>query len=134
MKKTFLYSAFLFFCIIFYTNISFAQRKTTTQITAEQEKTNKAFIGKWWNGMEMGGITLNITADGSYVVTEDMQDSEVEVGKWSAEKNMLTLVSNQKNKTILHYVTNANKEGRNKIALRGKGCAVMGGFCYFRIE
>ncbi len=137
MKKSFFYTLFFFFCIIFCTNNTFAQVKPkplTPQEKAEQEKMNKNFIGKWWNGMEMGGITLYINVDGSYIITEDMQEETIEKGKWTAIKNAITFVSEANNKTVLFYFTNADVENRSKIALRGKGCANMKGFCYFKAK
>lgn len=136
MKKTTFYFAFLFFTILFLGNTLYAQGmlNATDQAKQDQQKAIEKATGRWWNGMEMGGITLEIAETGTYTITEDMQGEVTEKGKWTITKNVITLISTTNNKTLFTYVTNANIPDRNKVALKGKGCTSYKGFCYFKAE
>ncbi len=135
MKKIFFCIAFTFLGLPYNQNL-FAQSALNTEQQAQelQQKANKLVIGKWWNGMEMGGITLEIMPDNTYTLTDHVSDEITEKGKWTITKTTLILISEEKNKTVLHYFDNATVKDKNKIALRGKGCASTQGYCYFKAE
>ncbi len=103
--------------------------------TAQPKNLNKdeqKFVAKWVNGMEMGGSELLIKANKTYTLTDDHSGQVESKGTWTAEKGVLVLTSDKKEKKIYTYTEKTNIEGKNNIGLKGKKCDVYKGVCFFK--
>ena len=122
------------FTFVFFACILTAQAQNRPVTTAD-------VIGSWWNGMEMGGTTLEIKRDYTYTITDDHMGEVIEEGRWQyTTDRKLTLTTKAGVVSRFWFWTGAKVEGRSNICLTyntGNYRGMKYGnveICYFRSQ
>ena len=128
MKKTPIFTFVLFIILSF-------QAKAQTQPQLQDSK----FIGNWWDGMEMGGSSLSLKSNHTYTLTDDHMGEVYDQGKWKANGDKISVISN---KGIIKIYTLvkvddpevANRRSSHALYSKSEECETYQGYCFFKSE
>lgn len=127
------------FCLFFQLESLSAQEAKPRPI----QNTKQSYIGSWWDGIEMGGSTMTLHANGTFELIDDMMGEIYGRGTWSLGNNSeLVLRQAGSSKVTSRYILGKNTSNENRsstvlLGYKGQECTLdMPGqvYCFYKID